>query len=63
MNYPKKENKGSEQDNEKNKLYEYKKKLSEVNREIENKSNFKMVKIEENKASIKLTEIQVIDQI
>lgn len=63
MNYPKKENKSSEQDNEKNKLYEYKKKLSEVNREIENKSNFKMVKIEENKASIKHTEIQVIDQI
>lgn len=61
MNYPKKEIKGSEQDNEKNKLYEYKKKLSEVNREIENKSNFKMVKIEENKASIKHTEIQVID--
>lgn len=61
MNYPKKENKSSEQDNEKNKLYEYKKKLSEVNREIENKSNFKMVKIEENKASIKHTEIQVID--
>lgn len=61
MNYPKKETKGSEQDNEKNKLYEYKKKLSEVNREIENKSNFKMVKIEENKASIKHTEIQVMD--
>ena len=61
MNYPKKETKGSEQDNEKNKLYEYKKKLSEVNREIQNKSNFKMVKIEENKASIKHTEIQVMD--
>lgn len=61
MNYPKKETKGSEQDNEKNKLYEYKKKLSEVNREIENKSNFKMVKIEENKASIKHAEIQVMD--
>ena len=61
MNYPKKETKGSEQDNEKNKLYEYKKKLSEVNREIENKSNFKMVKIEENKASIKQAEIQVMD--